>query len=409
MWIPVDTPEKYILIIAYRSDEDAAEASLEELGRLIETAGGEPVGMFSQKLDHPDPATYIGSGKALELKEMMEILEADAVVCDDELTPAQHRNLSDILDAKVIDRTMLILDIFASHAHTREGKLQVEMAQLRYRSSHLKGAGIAMSRLGGGIGTRGPGETKLETDRRLIGRKIARLSSDLKELQSNRMTMRKRRMSSPLPTIAVVGYTNAGKSTLLNLLTSSDVLSEDKLFATLDPTTRKCILPSGLEILFTDTVGFINKLPHQLIDAFKSTLEEAKYADIILHVVDRADPEMDMHMRVVYETLAELEITGKPVITAFNKCDMADVDTDSRDIRADRTVVISAKTRENIDELYDAVEAVLAQEREEIDEVIPYTSGSRLAYIRKYGQLTEEEYTEEGIRVKGYIFLRGGN
>ncbi|MCR4596070.1 MAG: GTPase HflX, partial [Lachnospiraceae bacterium] len=203
--ILVENTEKYILIIAYRANEDAAEASLEELGRLIETAGGEPAGMFSQRLDHPDPATYIGSGKAMELKEMMEILEADAVVCDDELTPAQLRNLSDILDAKVIDRTMLILDIFASHAHTREGKLQVEMAQLKYRSSHLKGAGIAMSRLGGGIGTRGPGETKLETDRRLIGRKIARLSSDLKELRSNRMTMRKRRMSSQLPSIAIVG------------------------------------------------------------------------------------------------------------------------------------------------------------------------------------------------------------
>lgn len=280
------------------------------------------------------------------------------------------------------------------------------MAQLKYRSSHLKGAGIAMSRLGGGIGTRGPGETKLETDRRLIGRKIARLSSDLKELQSNRMTMRKRRMSSPLPTIAVVGYTNAGKSTLLNLLTASDVLSEDKLFATLDPTTRKCVLPSGLEILFTDTVGFINKLPHQLIDAFKSTLEEAKYADIILHVVDRADPEMDMHMQVVYETLAELEITGKPVITAFNKCDLADADADARDTHADRIVVLSAGTGEHIDELYDAVEAVLSEEREEIDELIPYTAGSRLAYIRKYGHLTEEEYTEDGIRIKGYIFSR---
>ena len=399
----MDTPEKYILIIAYRSDEDAAEASLDELGRLIETAGGEPVGMFSQKLDHPDPATYIGSGKALELKEMMEVLEADAVVCDDELTPAQHRNLSDILDAKVIDRTMLILDIFASHAHTGEGKLQVEMAQLKYRSSHLKGAGIAMSRLGGGIGTRGPGETKLETDRRLIGRKIARLSSDLKELQNNRMTMRKRRMSSQLNTVAIVGYTNAGKSTLLNYLTSSDVLSEDKLFATLDPTTRKCILPNGSEILFTDTVGFINKLPHQLIDAFKSTLEEARYADIILHVVDMSDPEADMHMQVVYDTLAELGVTGKPVITAFNKCDVAEPDAESHDPLADRVVSISAGTGEHMDDLYDAIEAVLTAGLEPVDEVIPYTEASRLAYIRKYGRLTEEEYTEDGIRVKGYI------
>lgn len=401
--------EKYILIIAYRANEDVAEASLEELGRLIETAGGEPAGMFSQKLDHPDPATYIGSGKAMELKEMMEILEADAVVCDDELTPAQLRNLSDILDAKVIDRTMLILDIFASHAHTREGKLQVEMAQLKYRSSHLKGAGIAMSRLGGGIGTRGPGETKLETDRRLIGRKIARLSSDLKELRSNRMTMRKRRMSSQLLSIAIVGYTNAGKSTLLNYLTSSEVLSEDKLFATLDPTTRKCILPNGSEILLTDTVGFINKLPHQLIDAFKSTLEEAKYADIILHVVDGADPEKDMHMQVVYETLSELEITGKPVITAFNKCDVTEPDAESHDPLADRVVSISAGTGEHMDDLYEAIEAVLTAGREPVDEVIPYTEGSRLAYIRKYGQLTEEEYTADGIRVKGYIRSGGRN
>ena len=395
--------EKYILIIAYPSDEDAAEASLEELGRLIETAGAEAVGMLSQKLDHPDPATYIGSGKAHELKEMMEVLEANAVVCDDELTPAQHRNLSEILDAKVIDRTMLILDIFAAHASTAEGKLQVEMAQLKYRSSHLKGAGIAMSRLGGGIGTRGPGETKLESDRRLIGRKISRLSADLKELQNTRAVMRKKRMSSRVPQIAIVGYTNAGKSTLLNLLTSSEVLSEDKLFATLDPTTRKCVLPDGSNVLFTDTVGFINKLPHQLIDAFKSTLEEAKYSDIILHVVDRSDPDMEMHMQVVYDTLTELKITGKPVITAFNKSDLAGPDADARDKYADRIVYISAKTRENIDDLYQAIQDVLKANREMIDEVIPYSEASRLAHIRKFGQVLEEEYTEEGIRVKGYL------
>ena len=401
------------MVIAYHDDEEAAESSLEELGRLIETAGGEAIGMLSQKLDHPDASTYIGSGKALELKEMMEILGADAVVCDDELTPAQLRNLSDILDAKVIDRTMLILDIFAAHASTGEGKLQVEMAQLKYRSSHLKGAGIAMSRLGGGIGTRGPGESKLESDRRVIGRKIASLSADLKELQNTRTTMRKKRMSSRIPMIAIVGYTNAGKSTLLNHLTSSEVLSEDKLFATLDPTTRKCILPDGSLVLFTDTVGFINKLPHQLIDAFKSTLEEAKYADIILHVVDRSDPDIKLHMKVVYDTLHELGITGKPVITAFNKSDLiyddpsmheaGAHDTDARDPAADKTVKISAKTGENMDDLYRAIEDILTDNRTLIDEVIPYSEASKLAHIRKYGRITEEEYTEDGIRIKGYI------
>ncbi len=408
----MESTEKYILVIAYFGDEDAAESSLEELGRLIETAGGEAIGMLSQKLDHPDSATYIGSGKVLELKEMMDILEADAVVCDDELTPAQLRNLSDTLDAKVIDRTMLILDIFAAHASTGEGKLQVEMAQLKYRSSHLKGAGIAMSRLGGGIGTRGPGESKLESDRRVIGRKIASLSADLKELQNTRTTMRKKRMSAQIPMIAIVGYTNAGKSTLLNLLTSSDVISEDKLFATLDPTTRKCILPDGSHVLFTDTVGFINKLPHQLIDAFKSTLEEAKYADIILHVVDGSDPDMEMHMKVVYDTLRELGITGKPVITAFNKSDIADIayayddgapGPDAHDTAADKTVKISARTGSHIDDLYRAIEDILKERRTAIDEVIPYSEASKLAHIRKYGQLTEEEYTENGIRVKGYI------
>ena len=314
--------EKYILLIAYSGEESEADASLDELSDLLDTAEGIAVGRMKQKMMRPDPATYIGSGKAMELKISLVAKDADGVICDDELTPAQMRNLSDLLDTKVIDRTMLILDIFAAHAHTSEGKLQVEMAQLKYRSSHLIGAGKAMSRLGGGIGTRGPGETKLETDRRVIGRRISRLSSEIKEMQRVRMTTRKRRMGNRTPVVAIVGYTNAGKSTLINLLTDSSVLSEDKLFATLDPTTRTCVMKGGQEVLFTDTVGFINKLPHQLIDAFRSTLEEAKYADVILHVADASDPELDMHLQVVYKTLRELDVTGKPVITAFNKCDL---------------------------------------------------------------------------------------
>jgi len=395
--------EKYILVIAYSGEEEAADASLDELSELLATAEGAAVGRMKQKLPHPDPATYIGSGKAAELKLLMELDGADAVVCDDELSPAQMRNLSDLLDAKVIDRTMLILDIFAAHAHTSEGKLQVETAQLKYRISHLTGAGKAMSRLGGGIGTRGPGETKLETDRRVIAKRLSRLSSEIKDMQRVRMTTRKKRMGNRTPVIAIVGYTNAGKSTLLNCLTQAQVLSEDKLFATLDPTTRSCTMKGGQEVLFTDTVGFIQKLPHQLIDAFRSTLEEAKYADVILHVTDASDPALDMHMSVVYDTLRELGIEGKPVITAFNKTDLPGGGERLRDERADAYTKISAKTGAGIEQLLTLIGDLLQKSRRYVDQVIPYSEGNKLAAIRKYGQVLGEEYLEDGIRIRAYV------
>ena len=395
--------EKYILLIAYSQDEEEADASLDELSELLDTAGGITAGRMKQKLYRPDPVTYIGSGKAMELKISISAREADGVICDDELTPAQIRNLSDLLDTKVIDRTILILDIFAAHAHTSEGKLQVEMAQLKYRSSHLIGAGKAMSRLGGGIGTRGPGESKLETDRRVIGKRISRLSGEIREMQRVRMTTRKKRLGNITPVVAIVGYTNAGKSTLINHLTSSSVLSEDRLFATLDPTTRGCMMKGGQEVLFTDTVGFINKLPHQLIDAFRSTLEEAKYADIILHVADASDPALDMHMQVVYETLHELDIKGKPVITAFNKTDLLDGSERLYDDRADSFVKISAKTGYNTERILDLIEEILQKKQKYMECIIPYSDAKMLDKIHRYGKVLAEEYTEDGICIKAYL------
>ncbi len=395
--------ERYILV-AVSDDTERATASLYELSELLATAGGESVPeRVIQNLPHPDPATYVGSGKARELKEMVLDSGATGIIADDELSPAQLRNLNDILDCKVLDRTMLILDIFAAHARTGEGKIQVELAQLKYRASHLSGLGKAMSRLGGGIGTRGPGESKLESDRRAILRRITALKRDIGSMTAVRETTRKKRESGAVPTIAIVGYTNAGKSTLLNRFTEAKVLAEDKLFATLDPTTRLYRFGDGRELLFTDTVGFINKLPHNLVDAFRSTLEEAKYADIILHVLDASDPEADMHASVVYRTLADLKISGKPVITAFNKTDLATADRELKDLFADRCVRISALTGEGIDGLLEAVTEVLKERRSYIEVTIPYTDAGLVASMRKYGQVLSEEYTEEGIKVKAYV------
>ena len=300
--------ERFILIGIIDTDEEATMTSLDELSRLLETAGGEECARMTQRLPHPDIKTYFGSGKVDELRLHIEAEEADGVLCDDELSPAQLHVLSSQLGVKVIDRTILILDIFAAHATTKEGKIQVELAQLKYRASHLSGLGKELSRQGGGIGTRGPGETKLETDRRTIRHRIGQLGRQIREIESVRETGRKRRVRNRSVVIAIVGYTNAGKSTLLNALTGAEVLAEDKLFATLDPTTRALNLPDGMQVLLTDTVGFIHKLPHQLIEAFRSTLEEAGYADIILHVIDASDREQDMHRKVVYKTLSELGI-----------------------------------------------------------------------------------------------------
>ncbi len=351
--------EKYILIAVSDGDTGKANASLDELDRLLDTAGAEGVYRVIQSLPHPNSATYIGTGKAEELRSLIETYDADAVISDDELSPAQLRNLSDITECKVIDRTMLILDIFAAHAKTKEGKIQVEMAQLSYRASHLTGMGKALSRLGGGIGTRGPGETKLETDRRTIQKRMSRLRKEINDIKKVRETNRKQRQNNQVPVVAIIGYTNAGKSTLLNRLTKADVLAEDKLFATLDPTTRRCVMPDGKRLLLTDTVGFISKLPHQLVDAFRSTLEEAKYADVLLHVVDASDIDMDEHMQVVYETLAVLGISGKPIVTVFNKADVIPPQEVFVDQRATKSIKISAKEKENIDGLYQALIEVL--------------------------------------------------
>ena len=395
--------EKYILVAVATGDEEAAWDSLDELSELLDTAGGITVFQTVQNLVRPDKATYIGKGKAEELRESIEIHEADGIICDDELTASQMRNLSEITGAKVIDRTTLILDIFAAHAKTREGKLQVEIAQQKYRYARLRGMGEALSRLGGGIGTRGPGETKLETDRRVIQRRIKILSDNIEAMKRARDTARKKRSANAVPTAAIVGYTNAGKSTLLNRLTGADVLSEDKLFATLDPTTRAAVLPDGQQVLFTDTVGFINKLPHNLVDAFRSTLEEAGYADIIVHVIDAADAQAELHRKVVYDTLTDLGISDKPVITVWNKADLTDGGAIFRDFQADASVKLSAKTGEGLDDFYEELARMLRETRVSIDTVIPYKDTAIAAEIRKAGQLISEEYEEDGIHVKAYV------
>ena len=398
--------EKYILFAVSQGDQEKTDRSLDELEELLETAGGICVARMIQNLDLPDRSTYLGKGKAAELKELMDNLEADAILCDDELTPVQHRNLAELLDAKVVDRTMLILDIFAERATTREGKIQVEMAQLKYRASRLTGRGTALSRLGGGIGTRGPGETKLESDRRAIRRRMDSLSAQIKSMERVRETTGKKRRESDTPVIAIVGYTNAGKSTLLNRLTDSDILAEDKLFATLDPTTRVCILPGGQEVMMTDTVGFINKLPHHLVESFKSTLEEAKKGDIILHVIDGTSDERDLHRQVVYETLKSLGIKNKPIITAYNKMDMFSEKEDAvylRDEEAEEVVLISARTGEGLDRLFSGLEKIIRNNREYIEEIIPYSNARRISLIRRYGELLEEEYLEDGIMIKAYV------
>lgn len=395
--------ERVILIGVCTRENENVEESLDELAELADTAGAEAVGRVIQNRESMHPGTYIGSGKIEEVRELAARLQADGVICDDELTPAQLRGLEQELDVKVMDRTLVILDIFVQHATTSEGKLQVELAQLRYRLARLTGKGIAMSRLGGGIGTRGPGEKKLETDRRLIKSRIARLNRELKEMQIHRDTARKRRLDQSVPVAAIVGYTNAGKSTLLNALTGAGILAEDKLFATLDPTTRRMILPGGQEILLTDTVGFIRKLPHHLVEAFKSTLEEARYADFILHVVDSVSPQMEAQMEAVYETLDRLEVSGKPVITLFNKQDCREDREPLKDPRADRSIGISARTGEGLEELGELLEEQLRSSRIQVEKVFPYAQAGDIQRIRKYGQVLEEEYRENGIYIRAWM------
>ena len=393
-------PEERVILVGVQTGEnDNVEESLDELGELASTAGAVTVGRIVQNREAIHPGTYIGKGKIEEVRALVYAMDATGIICDDELSPAQLNNLERELDCKVMDRTLLILDIFASRAITSEGKIQVELAQLRYRAA----------RLGGGIGTRGPGEKKLETDRRLIRTRISALKQELVQVEKHRELLRSGRARGNMKTAAIVGYTNAGKSTLLNKLTGSEVLSEDKLFATLDPTTRLLNLKDGQQILLTDTVGFIHKLPHHLIEAFRSTLEEAKYADYIIHVVDSSNPQAEMQMHVVYETLKELGVMGKKIITLFNKQDAPGASV-LRDFKSDYTLKVSARTGEGLENLNTLLEKLLAEEQIYVERLFPYQEAGKIQLIREYGQLLSEEYTEDGIlvkaRVPGEIYTR---
>lgn len=398
-----ETKERVILVGVQADDNEDTEKSLDELEELAQTAGAETVGWIIQNREQIHPGTYVGKGKLDEIKNLLWETDATGIICDDELSPAQLGNLQDALDTKVMDRTLIILDIFAERASTNEGKIQVELAQLKYRQSRLVGLGKSLSRLGGGIGTRGPGEKKLEMDRRLIKGRIAQLNRELKDVKRHREVTREQRSRNHIPVIAIVGYTNAGKSTLLNRLTGASVLEEDKLFATLDPTTRGLKLPSGQEVLLTDTVGFIRKLPHHLIEAFKSTLEEAKYADMILHVVDVSNPQMDEQMYTVYETLQNLDVKDKVVITAFNKQDRLTEVPIIRDFKADHIANISARTGQGLDALQSVIEQILRERKIEISRTYSYADAGKIQLIRKYGELLEEEYREDGIFVHAFV------
>ena len=398
-----ETKERVILVGVQADDNEDTEKSLDELEELAQTAGAETVGRIIQNREQIHPGTYVGKGKLDEIKNLLWETDATGIICDDELSPAQLGNLQDALDTKVMDRTLIILDIFAERASTNEGKIQVELAQLKYRQSRLVGLGKSLSRLGGGIGTRGPGEKKLEMDRRLIKGRIAQLNRELKDVKRHREVTREQRSRNHIPVIAIVGYTNAGKSTLLNRLTGASVLEEDKLFATLDPTTRGLKLPSGQEVLLTDTVGFIRKLPHHLIEAFKSTLEEAKYADMIIHVVDCSNDDYERHMATVYETLKQLDVGDKPIITLFNKCDKYGELPILKDSKADYVENISARMGVGIDEFLEDVQDIILKSRIRIERVFPYSDAGKIQLIREYGQLESEEYTQEGISVKGYV------
>jgi GTP-binding protein HflX len=395
--------ERFVLVAVASNASDDTQESLDELEELAATAGAVTVGKIIQNRETIHPGTYIGKGKIDEVRALAIETRATGVVCDDELTPSQLKNLEDALQMKVLDRTVIILDIFANRASTKEGKIQVELAQLRYRSSRLIGLRNSLSRLGGGIGTKGPGEKKLEMDRRIIKERITQLRRELEEVKQNRETSRSLRSKNMIPVVAIVGYTNAGKSTLMNHLTNAGVLEEDKLFATLDPTTRTLVLESGQQVLMTDTVGFIRKLPHHLIESFRSTLEEAKYADIILHVVDSSNPDAYSQMHIVYETLNKLGIQDKVIITAFNKQDKLEAETIIKDFKADHTVKVSAKTGADIDKLLSVIEKVLGERKVLLEKVFSYQDAGKIQDVRKYGQLLEEEYQQEGIYVKAYV------
>ena len=401
--IITDLTERVILVAVSTAGEEETLDSLDELEQLAKTAGAVTVGKIWQNRTSPDPATYVGSGKLAEITELAWETDATGIICDDELSPAQMRNLSKEMELKVMDRTLLILDIFAARASTHEGRLQVELAQLQHRMTMLTGLGRSLSRLGGGIGTRGPGEKKLETDRRRIRSRITHLKAELSDVRRHRDLLRNGRKGKGLPVAALVGYTNAGKSSLLNALTDADVLQEDKLFATLDPTTRLLTLPRGQQILLTDTVGFIRKLPHHLVEAFKSTLEEACYADLILHVADASNPQVDKQMYVVYDTLRQLSIKGKPILTLWNKIDLVSDSLPARDLKSDGSVYTSARTGEGLEELKNQIAILLYRDLIQIERIYPYTEAGKTALIRRHGHILREEYTEQGISITALV------
>ncbi len=396
--------KKAVLVAVAKSTSELKECerSLDELERLLKTAGGESYARVIQVKPTFDPRTVIGSGKVLEIKDICEANDIELVVFDFELSPMQIRNLEDdIGNVDVIDRSMLILDIFALHAITGEGKLQVELAQLKYTAPRLIGKGAKLSRQGGGIGTRGPGETQLESDRRHLHSKISALEAKLKLLEHNRSVMRAQRDRSGLPKIAVVGYTNAGKSTLLNLLTGSDVLTEDKLFATLDPTTRKLQLPCGETVLLTDTVGFIRKLPHHLVEAFKSTLDEVTYADALLIVSDITDPEVGEHLEVTEGIIEDLHASDKPRIYVYNKSDK--IDGASYAVPREKTVIVSAKENKGIDKLLSIIEDVIHEGKRECSILLPYSEQAVLSNLYNVSTVLEVDYRQEGVFIRAIL------
>ena len=402
--ISEQTPERVILVGVDLEGNTTMniESCLNELEELVKTAGAITVATAIQKRERIHSGHYIGKGKIEEIKMMIQTYDASGIVCDDELSPAQMKNLEQMLQTKIMDRTMVILDIFASRAMSKEGKIQVELAQLKYRLSRLAGIGASMSRLGGGIGTRGPGETKLETNRRHIKDRIGELNQELNQIQTHRQLLRNQRNKKGTPLLSLVGYTNAGKSTLINTLTDAGVLAEDKLFATLDTTTRKVKLPNGTEILLTDTVGFIQKLPHHLIQAFRATLEELSFADILIHVVDASNENRQEQMEVVYQTLKGLHCEKTPVITVYNKIDKnvqtpLPIDSIARD-----RVAISAKTKKGLDTMLEKIETLLKSFRVAMKVFLPYTEGSLLNMIHGKCEIIAEQHRAEGIYLEIY-------
>jgi len=404
---PIETqrPEERVVLTGIENERGAmsAEDCLDELAQLVITSGGSVAGRLIQNREAAHPGHYLGKGKLDELKELVTHTGATGVVCDDELSGNQLRKMEEILETKIMDRTMVILDIFAECARSAEGKAQVELAQLNYRASRLAGLGKSLSRLGGGIGTRGPGETKLETDRRHIRGRIAQLGSELDEIEKQRGVQRARREKNNAGVVSMVGYTNAGKSSIMNLLTGAGVFESPRLFATLDTATRRLTLPGGSEALFSDTVGFIGKLPHHLVKAFRATLEELKYADILVHVVDSASKNRAEQMKVVRDTLKELGCVNKPVITALNKIDIAEDNGGPEDAGAVRTVRMSALTGEGAEELLTALEEAFQSLRNRVRVLLPYDQGRLLDLLHKNAEILSEEHTGGGTLVEAYV------